>query len=179
MSGRQLRVYTIGHSNRSLDVLIEMIRSARVDVVVDIRSFPRSRTNPQFNVDTLPEALAAHQIGYEHWTGLGGRRPVQKHVAPDTNRFWQNRSFHNFADYALSEEFQEALEALIELARTRQPAMMCSEAVWWRCHRRIIADHLLARGIEVLHIMEIGKTTPATMTPGAAVMPEGRVVYPP
>lgn len=177
-SEQQTRIYTVGHSNRSLDMFVEMIRSAGVDFIIDIRSFPRSRTNPQFNIDVLLDTLAVHQIGYQHCDSLGGRRTAQKGVAPETNQLWRNQSFHNYADYALTKQFRNAIEALLELAMSRRPALMCSEAVWWRCHRRIVADHLLVRGIEVVHIMDIGKTTLATITPGATVQPNGSLIYP-
>lgn len=171
-------IFTIGHSNRSIEFLVEMIRGAGADLVIDVRSFPRSRTNPQFNIDVLPSAFTACQIGYEHWPELGGRRASQAGVDPRVNGFWENRSFHNYADYALSEPFARALRALIERGRHRRPVLMCSEAVWWRCHRRIITDHLLAAGVEVRHIMDVGKITQAKLTPGAWVRPGGGVEYP-
>lgn len=169
MSAPARPVFTIGHSNRSLETFIAMLRAHGVDTVMDVRSFPRSRTNPQFNIDTLPHTLSIHRIGYEHWPDLGGRRKVQGNVADPVNGLWRNRSFHNYADYALGNQFQAALDRLIDLASRRSLALMCSEAVWWRCHRRIIADHLLARNVEVLHIMEINEISEAKLTPGAQV----------
>ncbi|MAS14443.1 MAG: DNA repair protein [Nitratireductor sp.] len=173
-------VFTIGHSNRSLECFVEMLRSAAVELVVDVRTFPRSRTNPQFNIDTLAEDLAPFQIGYEHWPALGGRRRKQPDVPDDQNGLWRNRSFHNYADYALSDTFQSAIADLMALAGRRRPALMCSEAVWWRCHRRIITDYLLAHSVPVLHIMDVNKISEAKLTAGAAVQTRSvvTVTYP-
>ncbi len=172
-----LPFYTIGHSTRTLEEFVHLLRAAEVSVVADIRAIPRSRTNPQYNRDVLPEALAAFQIDYVHIAELGGRRNKAKAIANDTNDFWENRSFHNYADYALTPAFQDGLEALIALGRKARCAMMCSEAVWWRCHRRIVADHLLARGEAVFHLMDTDKITQATLTRGACVH-NGVVTYP-
>ena len=171
--------FTIGHSTRPLADFIALLREARVELVVDVRLFPRSRTNPQYNQDTLPEALAACQIGYEHIAALGGRRGKSHDVAPSVNAFWQNASFHNYADYAMTDTFHAALERLRELGHARTSAMMCAEAVWWRCHRRIIADYLLAAGDTVLHIMSPGHIVPAEMTEAARRGEAGALAYPP
>src|SRR4029078_12748896 len=128
---------------------IELIKPQRVDVVVDVRTVPRSRTNPQFNSREFSQVLAQHQIGYEHIAGLGGLRGKSREVTPDMNALWRNQSFHNYADYALGADFHSALAHLRQLGRTKTCAIMCAEAVWWRCHRRIIADHLIARGESV------------------------------
>jgi len=170
-------VYTIGHSTRSLDEFVEILRDAGVRCVVDVRSIPRSRTNPQYDLDTFPEALARRQIRHRFIAELGGRRSRQKDVDPAVNGFWQNRSFHNYADYALSDAFREGLDELEQLAAATPCAVMCAEAVWWRCHRRIIADYLLADGRTVLHLMGEGRIDPATMTPGAD-RKGGKIVYP-
>ncbi|SHM29372.1 Protein of unknown function, DUF488 [Paracoccus solventivorans] len=169
---------TIGHSNRSLDDFTRMLREAGVAMVVDVRSFPRSRANPQFNIDHLPEALAELQIAYLHCPALGGRRALQPGVPEDLNAMWRLRSFHNYADYALGGRFAEALDHVLRLGRDRRLALMCSEAVWWRCHRRIITDHLLLNGHPVDHLMDLGQITPASPTPGAERTPDGKVVYP-
>lgn len=171
-------IFTIGHSARSLAHVTEMLLAAGADRVIDVRRFPRSRSNPQFNIETLPADLAAEGISYEHWPDLGGRRPSEGGMDAAINGLWENRSFHAYADYALSAPFQQALAALIGLAETQTPALMCSEAVWWRCHRRIIADHLLARQMAVFHIMETGKIVPASLTPGASVSRDLLVRYP-
>ena len=169
---------TIGHSNRSLDDFTRMLREAGVAMVVDVRSFPRSRANPQFNIDHLPEALAELQIAYLHCPALGGRRALQPGVPEDLNAMWRLRSFHNYADYALGGRFAEALEQVLRLGPTRGLALMCSEAVGGRCHRRIITDHLLLNGHPVDHLMDLGQITPASPTPGAERTPDGKVVYP-
>jgi uncharacterized protein (DUF488 family) len=167
--------FTIGHSTRSIAELVELLRAQSVAVVVDVRAIPRSRTNPQFNIDTLPGALRAHGIDYVHAPALGGRRGRVQRLSPNT--FWQNQSFRNFADYAMSEAFQEGFGALRGLGQTRRCAIMCSEAVWWRCHRRIIADYLMSAGETVVHILGRGKTEPAKPTPAARATEDGMIVY--
>lgn len=169
--------YTIGHSTRTIPEFVDLLRLGRVGMVVDIRTVPRSRTNPQYNEETLGEAIAAYQIGHTRIPELGGLRSRARDVPPETNGWWENQSFHNYADYALSETFSAGLEALVALGRERPVAMMCSEAVWWRCHRRIVADHLLARGERVLHLMWPDRVEPAKLTPGARLEP-GRLSYP-
>lgn len=171
-------LFTIGHSNRSLADFVELLRAADVRVVADIRKIPRSRANPQFNYESLPAALAAFEISYHHLASLGGRRGKSLHVLPEVNAFWTNASFHRYADYALSPEFAGGLEQLIKLGRKQRCAMMCSEAVWWRCHRRIVADHLIARGQTVVHILGENRLEPGRLTAGAVVQSGGTVVYP-
>jgi uncharacterized protein (DUF488 family) len=172
------RFYSIGHSNRGVEEFREMLTAAQVQLLVDVRSFPMSRSNPVFNIDRLPGELSAAGIGYRHLGALGGRRSRQAGVDESINAMWRVRSFHNYADYALGEEFATAFAELIELGRERRVAIMCSEAVWWRCHRRIIVDYLLAGGCSVGHLMGPGKMIHATMTPGAKVTATGKVVYP-
>ncbi|MBK0328975.1 DUF488 domain-containing protein [Rhodobacteraceae bacterium F11138] len=169
---------TIGHSNRSLKEFLDILQQAGVQMIVDVRSFPRSRSNPGFNTDTLPDDLQRYQIGYRHLPDLGGRRTVQRDVPDNLNAFWENRSFHNYADYALSSQFQAAYAKLLELGQNQIVAMMCSEAVWWRCHRRIITDYLVLNGHEVVHLMGSGRADPAKPTSGARKQPDGTVVYP-
>ncbi|HET6569651.1 MAG TPA: DUF488 domain-containing protein [Rhodothermales bacterium] len=170
--------FTIGHSNRSLEAFAELLTGANIGLLADIRTIPRSRTNPQFNKETLPDALAAVGIAYEHVAALGGLRGKARTVPPDVNGFWTNESFHNYADYALSEQFCVGFEHLLELGHERRCAIMCSEAVWWRCHRRIVADYLLARGETVFHIMGQGRLEPARLTPSAVIQSDETVVYP-
>ncbi|HXR95344.1 MAG TPA: DUF488 domain-containing protein [Rhizomicrobium sp.] len=170
--------FTIGHSNRTIDDFLALLREADIQGVADIRKIPKSRTNPQFNRDTLPGSLAARGIAYEHIAALGGRRGREKGVAQEVNRLWTNGSFHNYADYALSQAFADGLAHLREEGHQRRTAMMCSEAVWWRCHRRIVADHLIAHGEAVFHIMGKGRLEAARLTPGAVARPDGSVVYP-
>ena len=167
--------FTIGHSTRSLDELVELLKGAEVRLLADIRTVPKSRTNPQFNKDTLPGGLAASGISYEHMTALGGLRPKSRTVGPEVNAFWTNDAFHNYADYALSEEFHAGLGRLIEEGSRQRCAIMCSEAVWWRCHRRIVTDYLIAHHEEVFHIIGHGRLEAAKPTPGAVIRPEGRV----
>jgi uncharacterized protein (DUF488 family) len=174
----KLPFFTIGHSNRSLEEFAGLLNAAEIALIADIRTIPKSRANPQFNEDTLPGSLAPFQIAYERIAALGGLRGKSKTIARDVNGFWTNDSFHNYADYALSDEFHAGLDRLIEDGRKRRTAFMCSEAVWWRCHRRIVTDHLIARGETVFHIMGERRLEPAHLTAGAVVQPDGKVVYP-
>ncbi len=170
--------YTIGHSTRTIEEFVELLQTAGVILVIDIRTVPRSRTNPQYNQESLPQNLAPYNIGYHLIEELGGLRSKSKQTDPTVNGFWQNDSFHNYADYALTESFHTGLNQLIELGQEHRCAMMCAEAVWWRCHRRIVADYLLARGEEVFHLMGKDKINLATLTKGAEVQEGGVVVYP-
>ena len=160
-------VFTVGHSTLSIDEFVDLLRVGKVQRLVDVRTIPRSRTNPQYNLDTLPGTLAGYQISHTIIPELGGRRKKQKAVDPDTNSFWQNQSFHNYADHALSEDFDAGLQRLLKLTAKERCAIMCSEAVWWRCHRRIISDYLLLHGKEVFHLMGKNRMEAARMTPGA------------
>jgi uncharacterized protein (DUF488 family) len=170
--------FTIGHSNRTLEEFAELLTGADIELVADIRKIPRSRSNPQFNEDTLPNALAALGISYEHIAALGGLRGRARGLASSINGYWTNVSFHNYADYALSKPFQAGLEHLLDEGSKRRCAIMCSEAVWWRCHRRVVTDYLIARGQTVFHIMGEGRLDPAQLTPGAVIQSDGMVVYP-
>lgn len=144
------KILTIGHSNRTIEAFIELLKAHNVSRVVDVRKVPRSRHNPQFNRDTLPASLDANKIGYTHLPGLGGLR----HPRPDSpNMGWRNTSFRGFADYMQTAEFDSSLEALLTLSRQDRVAIMCAEAVPWRCHRSLIADALVVRGYQVGHIM--------------------------
>ena len=156
---------------------MDVLRTGAVELVVDVRTVPRSRTNPQYNFDVLPDSLAEWQVGYRRIAELGGLRGRSQAVPAELNGYWENRSFHNYADYALSEEFERGLEQLMAVSGNRRTAIMCAEAVWWRCHRRIIADYLLLRGRDVIHLMGEGNAAPATMTPAARER-DGRLVYP-
>lgn len=171
-------VYTIGHSTRSVVEFVELLKQGRVELVVDIRSTPRSRTNPQFNLDGLPEALSVWQIGHVRIAELGGRRKKSEIVPPDVNGSWINQSFHNYADHALSDEFRLGFSQLTELSSERRCAIMCSEAVWWRCHRRFVADYLLQDGRDVFHLMGAARVEVAKIN--AAARADGdSLVYPP
>ena len=173
-----LPFFTIGHSDRSLDEFLGLLREARVGLVADVRRMPRSRANPQFNADTLPAALAAFDIGYEHMTALGGLRGRSRAVPPAVNGFWTNQSFHAYADYALTPPFRAGLVHLRDAGHARRCAIMCAEALWWRCHRRIVADHLVVAGEAVFHILRPGDPESARLTPEAVVRSDGTIVYP-
>jgi len=172
-----MTVYTIGHSTRTLPELAALLVEHGIAVLADVRSIPRSRTNPQFNLDVLPASLEEFGIAYQHFPELGGRRHHPRGAPPSPNTFWQNDSFRNYADYAATEPFRLGLTRLRDLATGQRCAIMCSEAVWWRCHRRIISDYLLAEGVPVMHIMGPGRMEPATLTPNAHSLSNGTLVY--
>jgi uncharacterized protein (DUF488 family) len=168
-------VYTIGHSTRSLAEFIEILKGFAVALVADVRTVPRSRHNPQFNRETLPRDLAAAGIGYVHLPRLGGLRHPQK---DSPNQGWRSPAFRGFADYLGTPEFEAGLAELLELARERLTALMCAEAVPWRCHRSLIADALAVKGVRVEHILGPDKAQPHRLTPFARVE-AGRLTYPP
>lgn len=171
-------IFTIGHSTRSLETFVDLLQASQVRHVADVRTLPGSNRHPQFNQDPLGAGLAGRQIGYSHFPRLGGRRPRQPAVPDEVNGFWTVRSFHNYADYALGPDFAEGLAQLRAVAAERRCAVMCAEAVWWRCHRRLIVDHLLAAGEAVFHILEADDIRPAVLTPSAVVGADGKVRYP-
>jgi uncharacterized protein (DUF488 family) len=171
-------IFTIGHSTRPIGDFIELLVASHVDLVVDVRTIPRSRTNPQYNREALPQSLRRSRISYEHVAELGGRRPRQRDIGAGVNGFWQNQSFHNYADYAMGGGFRSGLARLRELGQVRHCVVMCAETVWWRCHRRIIADYLLAAGEHVFHILGPDKIVPATLTPAARPGPESTQTNP-
>lgn len=177
-SDHALPFFTIGHSTRPVVEFADLLTAADVGVLVDVRAIPRSRTNPQFNRDVLPAALASAAIDYEHIAALGGRRGRSTGVPPAVNAFWTNESFHHYADYAMGEDFRGALAQLRARGRVRRCAIMCAETLWWRCHRRIIADYLLSAGETVFHILGAGEVARAHLTPAATPGPEGALVYP-
>jgi uncharacterized protein (DUF488 family) len=170
--------FTIGHSTRPIEAFVALLRANGVQRLVDVRSVPRSRTNPQYNKDTLPAALSEHGIAYQHLPALGGLRPRRKDVPPEVNGFWENQSFHNYADYAMTPEFRAGLDALLERGRRERCAVMCAETLWWQCHRRIITDYLLAEGEAVFHIVQGEVPEPARITPEAEGQPGRTLVYP-
>ena len=171
-------IFTIGHSTRTIAELVALLQQVAVDLLVDVRSIPRSRTNPQFNADALPDALVDAGIAYRHLPALGGLRHRTAGAMPSPNTLWRVAAFRNYADYAATDAFRRGLDELRALARDHCCAIMCAEAVWWRCHRRIIADYLLAEGILVAHIMGHNKIDPARRTPGVRSLPGGTLVYP-
>jgi uncharacterized protein (DUF488 family) len=170
--------FTIGHSTRSIEELVALLRSVEVCLLIDVRTVPRSRRNPQFNREILPATLADFQIKYEHLAALGGLRGHKGDVSPAVNAFWQNQSFHNYADYAMTEQFRVGLDRLRYLGHQSRSAIMCAEALWWQCHRRIIADYLIAAGEIVFHIMGADRVERAEMTEGAKRKPDGILTYP-
>lgn len=167
-------VFTIGHSTHTLEEFIEILRSHQIDLVADVRTVPRSRRNPQFNRETLPNALEAAGIRYVHLSALGGlRRPA----ANSPNGGWRNDSFRGFADYMQTAVFSEAVDGLLEMARGHRVAVMCAEAVPWRCHRSLTGDALLVRGARVEDIMGVARAQPHALTAWAHV--DGtRITYP-
>lgn len=172
------RFCTIGHSTRSIEEFVGLLRENAVRLIVDVRTVPRSRTNPQYNADTLPVTLSGYQIGYQHLADLGGLRRRDPMTPEAVNGFWQNASFHNYADYAMSDAFHVALGRLRALGHETPCAIMCAESVWWRCHRRIIADYLLAAGESVFHILGSHHTDQAQLTEGSKLLANGKLTYP-
>jgi uncharacterized protein (DUF488 family) len=175
MNGSTRRVYTVGHSTRPIEKFIDILKSFQISHLVDVRTIPRSRRNPQFNKENLPGVLDAASIAYTHSAGLGGLR---KPRTGSENMAWRNDSFRGYADYMGTPEFEENLASLIELAENEPAvAIMCAESLPWRCHRSLIADALTVRGFEVIDLLDEGKSQAHSLTPFAKV--DGlRVTYP-
>jgi uncharacterized protein (DUF488 family) len=167
-------IYTVGHSTRSAEELVELLHAHGIRTLVDIRTVPRSRTNPQFNQDALPRTLAREDVRYVHLPRLGGLRRARR---DSPNSAWRNASFRGYADYMQTDEFARGLEELRELTSDGPLALMCAEAVRWRCHRSLVADALYARGVEVLHITSRTRAEPHQLTP-FAVLHGRQVLYP-
>ena len=169
-----MRIWTIGHSTRTIDDFISLLNQNEIKLLVDVRAWPGSKRYPQFNKDALAESLNAHGIRYEHFPELGGKRQSK----PDSrNTTWRNASFRGYADYIETEQFQEGIERLLDVAAEAGPtAIMCAEAVWWRCHRSLIADYLKARGVEVLHVLGVNKVEPHPYTSAARIV-NGKLSY--
>jgi uncharacterized protein (DUF488 family) len=186
-----MRIWTIGHSTRAIDDFISLLKENEINLLVDVRAWPGSKRYPQFNKDALAESLNAHGIRYEHFPELGGKRKSR----PDSrNTAWRNASFRGYADYMETEQFQKGVERLLAFARSDGlgsrrnerdgweavtpwgTAIMCAEAVWWRCHRSLIADYLKARGVEVLHILGANKVEPHPYTSAARIV-NGELSY--
>ncbi|MGA9885739.1 MAG: DUF488 domain-containing protein [Candidatus Acidiferrales bacterium] len=170
----ELSVFSVGHSTRPIAEFIELLHAQGVKQIIDIRTIPKSRHNPQFNSDALASALRAAKIRYVHLKELGGLRHARK---DSVNLGWRNASFRGFADYMQTPEFAAALDRAIELARQRPSALMCAEAVPWRCHRSLVADALLVRGARVLHIISKAEPKPHALTPYAHVRGK-HITYP-
>jgi uncharacterized protein (DUF488 family) len=189
-----MRIWTIGHSTRTIDEFISLLKENGIKLLVDVRSFPGSKRYPQFNKDALAELLNAHGIRYEHFLELGGKRKSK----PDShNTAWRNASFRGYADYMETEQFQKGIDRLLDVAAPGAApkafgaemkhdgweavipcptAIMCAEAVWWRCHRSLISDYLKSRGIEVLHILGANKVEPHPYTSAARIV-NGELSY--
>jgi uncharacterized protein (DUF488 family) len=173
MAENPLEIWTVGHSTRPLEVLIEALDSFEIKVLADVRSFPGSRRYPHFNREQLKSSLAAAGLEYQHFPELGGRRPVR----PDSlNMAWRNESFRGYADYMETDAFREGMTRLISVAGSRRTAIMCAEALWWRCHRSLISDSLKAKGAEVKHIMAPGKAEAHPFTSAARIV-NGELSY--
>jgi uncharacterized protein (DUF488 family) len=162
-----ITIYTIGHSTRSLDAFTDLLSKNHIEVVADVRSLPGSRKFPQFNAEALEVSLPEHGIEYIPFKQLGGRRKVRSD-SPHT--VWRHKAFRGYADYMDTEDFENGIETLITLARTKRTAIMCAEAAWWRCHRSLVSDYLKARGWTVMHIMGIGKSEEHRYTSPAKII---------
>jgi len=170
---KKLSIWTIGHSTLALADFVERLQSFQIQTLVDVRSFPGSRRYPQFNKENLGQSLTAVGVEYLHFKELGGRRRAR----PDSqNVAWRNESFRGYADYMETKDFAQGISRLLEVAREQRAAILCSEAVWWRCHRSMIADYLKANGVEVIHIMAPGKSEAHPFTSAARIV-DGQLSY--
>ena len=169
-----MRIWTIGHSTRTIDVFISLLKEHEIKLLADVRSLPGSKRYPQFNKEALANSLGKSGINYEHFPELGGRR---KPKPESKNTAWRNPSFRAYADYMETDDFYKGIKRLLDLAAgTGSTAIMCAEAVWWRCHRALIADHLKAHGIDVMHIVDANKTQPHPYTSAAQIV-NGELSY--
>lgn len=173
-AARPAPIYTIGHSTRTADELVALLRAHGVEQLADVRAYPSSRRLPHFAAEPLAERLAADDLVYRHFGALGGRRRPR---TDSNNNAWQHAAFRGYADYMETPPFTQALDALLRYADGRKTVVMCAEALWWQCHRRLIADALVARGLPVLHIMKAAEAEPHELTPFARVV-DRRVTYP-
>jgi uncharacterized protein (DUF488 family) len=166
-------IWTIGHSTRPIEEFLALLAAYRVETIADVRSFPGSRKYPHYGQQALAATLAAHGLGYAWLPALGGRR----RASPDSpNTAWRNAAFRGYADYMASAAFAQGMTQLLDLASGSRTALMCAEAVWWRCHRSLIADALSVCGIEVVHILDVKHSTPHPMTQPARIV-DGRLSY--
>ena len=168
-----MKIWTVGHSTRSAEEFVQILLENQVEVLVDVRTFPASRRYPHFNKAELAETLNKNQIAYRHEPRLGGRRKPR----PDShNSAWRNEQFRGYADHMETEEFKTGVRELLELASSKRVAVMCAEAVWWRCHRSLLADYLKAEGHEVIHIIDAKKTEEHPYTSAARIV-DGELSY--
>ncbi|HAF12721.1 MAG TPA: hypothetical protein DHU55_07335 [Blastocatellia bacterium] len=172
-NGSATAIWTVGHSTRSIDEFKRILLTNDIKALVDVRSYPGSRRYPQFNKHELASLLVAAGISYFHWPELGGRRRPSPH---SKNTAWKNASFRAYADHMETAEFEAGIKKLLELGREQQTAVMCAEALWWRCHRSLIADFLKARGVEVIHILDEKHTEVHPYTSAARII-AGRLSY--
>jgi uncharacterized protein (DUF488 family) len=170
-----MKVWTIGHSTLSLDAFVALLVAHDIAQVADIRTVPRSRRHPHFDTDALAGSLPRRGVAYVHLARLGGWRHAN---ADSPNGAWRNPSFRGYADYAMGEGFAEGLAQLRGIAAERRTAMVCSEALWWRCHRRLVGDRLLVAGDTVCHVSSGGRVSAHQLTPFATVEPGGLITYP-
>ena len=167
-------IYTIGHSNRTLDAFLDLLRVHGVEQIADVRTIPHSRRHPQFAQAALESSLAQHGIAYRHFPGLGGRRTAERN---SRNTAWRHPAFRGYADHMQTATFRQSLNALLAAAGAHRTAVMCAEAVWWQCHRRLLADALLVRGVSVLHILSPAPAKPHDLSEFARVDGDA-VTYP-
>lgn len=173
MPQSQPSIWTIGHSTRPIQEFLNILKSFDLQTLVDVRSFPGSRRYPQFNKERLRASLADEGIAYVHMPELGGRRRAK----PDSlNMAWRSEMFRGYADYMETDGFREGIDRLLELTRAQRVAVMCAEAVWWRCHRSLISDYLKVKGIKVDHILEAGKSDEHPFTSAASIV-NGELSY--
>lgn len=170
----QQNIWTIGHSNHSLEEFLAMLKSFKIELLVDVRSYPGSNYVPHFNKENLQQSLPENDINYLHIKKLGGRRKGKG--SNSTNTVWRNKSFRAYADYMETDEFKKGIKKLTEIAQKKRVAIMCSEAVWWRCHRSMVSDYLKANGWQVMHIMNEDKSDEHPYTSPASVV-QGELVY--
>ena len=168
-----LRIWTVGHSTRSAEEFNEILAAHQIEALVDIRSFPGSRRYPQFNKQQLATSLTANGVAYFHLLELGGRRPARK---DSMNTAWKNASFRGYADHMESDEFRQGIEGLLQIAGESRAAIMCAEALWWRCHRSLVSDFLKAHGVEVIHILDATHEQQHPYTSAARIV-DGELTY--
>jgi uncharacterized protein (DUF488 family) len=166
-------LWTIGHSTRSAEELVALLQEHRIQLLADVRRFPGSRRYPHFNGENLRVFLSQHAIAYEHFPELGGRRPASKN---SPNTAWRNEAFRGYADYMMTEEFTAAATRLLDLAARQRTAVMCAEALWWQCHRALVADYAKVRRVKVWHILGRGKTEEHPYTSAAKIV-DGQLSY--
>jgi uncharacterized protein (DUF488 family) len=168
-----VKIWTIGHSTRSLEEFLELLASQNIRALADVRRFPGSRRLPHFNLEILSTSLAKSNLEYVHFPELGGRRRAR---ADSSNTAWRNEAFRGYADFMITDEFRNGIERLLKLARENRTVIMCAEALWWQCHRSLIADYLKAAGHEVVHILGGSKTQEHPFTSAARIV-DGKLSY--